>query len=406
MSYRFLVFLLLIACRLPAQEVAVVSAASFAEGFPVAPDSIASAFGENLAPATAAATETPLPTVLSGVSVTLVDSAGVSHLCPLFFVSPGQINFLVPAEVAVGTAEVRVGPAAPGVRVEGSAGIPTGEVAIAAVGAGLFTTTELDWMSGFILRVDADGTQTFLPTVELNAENEVVPVELEMSPNGDESADFYLIAYGTGNRGSGDLEAVETYIGLNEDVGSPDDLIPTLYNGPQGDFVGLDQTNAGPIPRDMEWFGGGDRAIWLCVDGACSNLAWIQVAPNPNAPVISNAAFNLRQDLDPIRMEYAFDVEDADGDLAPFRVVWAWEDDRRFCLSSAEIPIEGIEGVTDTRVNFTIAKENGLVLGDIERVYFSISDNAGHVSNEIEYVPDPPGSLPGFREDCGQIIDK
>ena len=73
--------------------VASVSAASFAAGGSLAPESIAAAFGANLATDTQTAPSLPLPTQLAGVSVKVRDSAGAERLAPLFFVSPGQINY-------------------------------------------------------------------------------------------------------------------------------------------------------------------------------------------------------------------------------------------------------------------------------------------------------------------------
>ena len=61
---------------------------------PVAPGSIASIFGTNLAAAPASATA-PLPFTLGGTSVTI---NGIP--APLFFVSPGQINFQVPSSLS------------------------------------------------------------------------------------------------------------------------------------------------------------------------------------------------------------------------------------------------------------------------------------------------------------------
>ena len=70
---------------------AVVNGASFAAGAPVAPGSIASIFGSNLASTSAAVAGVPLPTLLADAKVSLNGVAA-----PLFFVSPGQINFQVP----------------------------------------------------------------------------------------------------------------------------------------------------------------------------------------------------------------------------------------------------------------------------------------------------------------------
>jgi uncharacterized protein (TIGR03437 family) len=73
----------------------VVNAASFVPapkpGHALAPGSIASVFGRNLAAATATADGFPLPTMLAGSSITV--DGRPAHL---FFVSPGQINFQIP----------------------------------------------------------------------------------------------------------------------------------------------------------------------------------------------------------------------------------------------------------------------------------------------------------------------
>ncbi|NOT59989.1 MAG: choice-of-anchor D domain-containing protein, partial [Acidobacteria bacterium] len=80
---------------------AAVSAASF-RGTELASESIASAFGTNLATETAKASTATLPTTLGGTTVRVRDSAGTERLAPLFFVSPGQINFLMPQGTALG----------------------------------------------------------------------------------------------------------------------------------------------------------------------------------------------------------------------------------------------------------------------------------------------------------------
>lgn len=61
----------------------------------IAPGSIISLYGTDLAPAVSAAQSLPLPTQLAGVSVRIGD-----RFAPLYFVSPGQINAMVPFEVS------------------------------------------------------------------------------------------------------------------------------------------------------------------------------------------------------------------------------------------------------------------------------------------------------------------
>lgn len=72
---------------------ALVNAASWLA--PVAPRAIVSLFGAELAGANDAATSAPLPSVLGGVTVE-IDSLAA----PLLYVSPGQINLIVPAAIA------------------------------------------------------------------------------------------------------------------------------------------------------------------------------------------------------------------------------------------------------------------------------------------------------------------
>jgi photosystem II stability/assembly factor-like uncharacterized protein len=73
-----------------------VSAASFSRSA-LAVESIAAAFGQNFATRTEVAGGLPLPTQLAGTTITILDSLGVERLAPLFFVSPQQINYLIPA---------------------------------------------------------------------------------------------------------------------------------------------------------------------------------------------------------------------------------------------------------------------------------------------------------------------
>ena len=82
-----------------------------------------SLFGTMLAGPTTLATETPLPTELEGTTITVIDAQGeaasaalslgglnqvAGALAPLFFVSPSQLNFLLPGGLASGIATVIV----------------------------------------------------------------------------------------------------------------------------------------------------------------------------------------------------------------------------------------------------------------------------------------------------------
>ena len=69
----------------------------------VAPGSLATLYGNLFASATATASTIPLPFTLGGVSIAVNGKAAA-----LLYVSPGQINFQVPYETAVGNATITV----------------------------------------------------------------------------------------------------------------------------------------------------------------------------------------------------------------------------------------------------------------------------------------------------------
>src|SRR6185295_4857246 len=95
------------ACHLSTLVSTAVNSASFI-GPALAPESIASIFGPLLSPITISADTTPLPTSLGGSMVRVTDSTGPIRLAPLFFVSPGQVNFQVPVKTAAGMATIAV----------------------------------------------------------------------------------------------------------------------------------------------------------------------------------------------------------------------------------------------------------------------------------------------------------
>lgn len=104
-SRRFLFLslgMLLMTGAAPGQVSSVVNAASFA-GAP-SPGSVSAVFGSNLSSNTATATTVPLPYSLGGITVTVNGAAA-----PLWYVSPMQVNFEMPAEAKTGQATIVVG---------------------------------------------------------------------------------------------------------------------------------------------------------------------------------------------------------------------------------------------------------------------------------------------------------
>jgi len=112
-------------------QLRVANAAGDTPASAVAAGSIAVLFGDQLSDVTASSQADPLPQSLAGVS--LVCSG---HLLPLLFVSPKQINFQVPGDLAAGTYDLEVHSA--------TSGVSTVKFDVARDAPGLLAATHLD----------------------------------------------------------------------------------------------------------------------------------------------------------------------------------------------------------------------------------------------------------------------
>jgi uncharacterized protein (TIGR03437 family) len=151
---RYLTSLLTIAaCNLPVWAQApsidrVVNAASYQEG--LAPGAIGTIFGERLAPRARTADTAPLPRTLEGTTVLMNGSA-----VPLFYISPNQINFLVPDRSLTG---FPVGPFREFVTVRNEFGGSTIEFSVDRQAPGIFTQAGTGCGPGLIQNIAPDGT--------------------------------------------------------------------------------------------------------------------------------------------------------------------------------------------------------------------------------------------------------
>ncbi|MDQ2900089.1 MAG: hypothetical protein M3Y07_09845, partial [Acidobacteriota bacterium] len=234
--------------------VPVIASSSAASGLPsVAPESIASAYGSNLATATLTAADLPLPTSLGGITVRVKDSAGVERLAPIFFVSPGQVNYLIPAGSAAGMATITIGQA-------------TGSVPINSIAPGIFTANSngKGAPAATAALYGANGTVTPEPVFQCGSgvgSCTTVPI-----PLGAAMDQVFLTLYGTGIRGRSSLVHVKC------NVGGVD--VPVTFADVQGGFIGLDQINV-MLPRSLA--GAGDADLVLTVDGQAANTVRVSI---------------------------------------------------------------------------------------------------------------------------------
>jgi len=228
----------------------------------VAPDSIAAAWGSNFATATTAAngsdlgTTGTLPNTLGGVRLTLTDSAGVSLSSGLYMVSPGQINFVVPANAAQGKATYSV--------VSSTATV-SGTLLISNVAPGIFTADQSG--SGVpaaqVLRVTATGQPTFESPLQ-SGNSAFLPRSIDLSASSTDRV--YVFLYGTGFRRRSLNPPIVLIGGLS---------VPVQYAGAQGQYPGLDQLNIGPLPQTLVGLGAADLTVMI--DGVPANTVRLAI---------------------------------------------------------------------------------------------------------------------------------
>ncbi len=250
-----------------AAQIAVVSAASY--DLTVAPDSIVAIFGVNLATQTAiggdADPNTPgiqLPTQLAGTTVEVN-----GQRAPLFFVSPGQVNVLMPKNMALGTADVSVR-SSNGTTNAGTAQIVQSDPGLFSIngsGSGLaaanvlrFKGTNPTPLYENVFQADNIGRLVFRP-IELPPTDRV-----------------YLVLYGTAlrltNNPEGNLPSVTPYIRVL--IGNED--LPAVFAGPAPGLVGVDQINV-EIPRTLVGRGVVNLSV-AALGYSASNLVEVEIA--------------------------------------------------------------------------------------------------------------------------------
>ncbi len=243
-------------------SVSVVSSASNLPS-PAAPQSIVTGYGSDLATAILSANSATWPTSLGGTTVSVTDSSGVAQPAPIDFVSPGQVNFLIPAEAATGAATVTI--------TSSDGTVSTGTVQIAAVAPGLFSANSNGQGVAAALVIQAvNGAQTSSPTFTCGS-TPLSCITLPIAVNSANGAQTVLELYGTGIRGRSSLSVVSCTIG-----GTP---VEVQYAGAQPNDPGLDQVNV-VLPASLA--NQGPLNVVLSVQGQTANTVVIATGPALN----------------------------------------------------------------------------------------------------------------------------
>ncbi len=238
-------------------EAIAVSSVNAASSFAgdVALESLVSAFGDELATTTVAAAGEATQSELGGTTVAVLDRRGVQHSMSLRYVSPRQVNFVVPASTALGRPEVHVRAAA--------AKSSQGRIGVAEVAPGLFSAASSGSgpAAGQAIITRASGEIVSHPLARFDAGLGVFVYEpIVLGVPGEEVVHALLA---TGVRRA---RAVTVSVGGVE--------LPVAHSGAQGSAVGLDQVNA-RLPPALA--GRGEVEVILTADGKRSNAVKISL---------------------------------------------------------------------------------------------------------------------------------
>ena len=218
-------------------------------------EGLATAMGTSLASQTAAAQSSPWPTSLGGVTVQVQDSASVTRPAGLLFVSPGQINFQIPAGTALGSAAVTINNGGPPISTI---------VQVQPVAPGLFAINSQGVAAATAMRFTIPTGQGFpIPVFQCKDTPDtcqLVPIDPGLD------TPVYLSFYATGIRGRSGLNNVSVKMGSVT-------VTPT-YAGAQSQFAGLDQIN---VPLTLSLRGSGVIEVSVTADGVTSNAVKISV---------------------------------------------------------------------------------------------------------------------------------
>ena len=216
---------------------------------PVAPGSIVSIYGSNLASTPTSAKSVPLPMNLDGTSATITDSSGVQAGLPLFYAGPLQINAEIPQTASMGAATITI---------TTTSGSQTGSVLLATVAPALFAANQngKGVPAAQVVTNHANGTQTTaLVYGSPCAVGKCQPVPIDLS-----AGNSALVLYGTGIRNAASLSAVTVTIGSH--------TLSAFFAGAAPTYVGLDQVNVS-LPQSLA--GSGTVNVVVSVAGATSN---------------------------------------------------------------------------------------------------------------------------------------
>lgn len=239
-------------------QVVPVSAASF-QGPGLSPASIGAAFGVDLATTVEQAVTQPLPLTLAGTTAVIRDSQKLQHPVQLFYVSPQQVNFLMPrSNISAGPATLAITNSRGEVSLGSFEVVTTAPALFSANGNGQGPAASV------VLRVRLDGMLIYEPVVDFDAgQGAFVTRPIDLGPVGDQ---VFLVLFGTGLHASGGQVNAKVTVG--------DTDAELLFIGGQGQLAGLDQVNLRLAPALA---GRGEVRVKLSINDRQANEVVVRI---------------------------------------------------------------------------------------------------------------------------------
>jgi uncharacterized protein (TIGR03437 family) len=236
----------------PVTVATVRNAASNGGGL-LASDSFIAIKGAGFSTDTVVAPSVLFPTEMAGVTVAITDSSGTTKNGLLYYVSPTQINLVVPEGLAPGAATVTVNNAT------GQAGVFA--AVIGEISPALFTadSSGTGSVAGVAISYPGDGSYQVLCATSPACS----AVAIDLGPSG---TSVYLSLYGTGIRHLSGLSGVTVMAD-----GVP---LQVSYAGKQDTYPGLDQVN---VLLDRSLIGKGVVNLQMTIDGVSANPVQINI---------------------------------------------------------------------------------------------------------------------------------
>jgi len=184
----------------------------------------------------------------------VTDSQGVAQTAQITSASDTQVNFVIPANTAVGIATVTIGSQSGGVLIDNHApGLFSADGSGAGVASGAATTYSPD--------TNTITLQTISACPSGGGACAATPLDL-----GGDTDKLVLTLYGTGISGFSSMQNVAASIGGV--------IAPVMSIGPQDQNPGVDQVNL-IVPRSLA--GAGEVPVVLTVDGQTANVVTVTV---------------------------------------------------------------------------------------------------------------------------------